>query len=179
LPIILQLPEELLVGFGETITLKPFVNLDMDEIGSVQWAPAAGLSCADCLFPMVSVSQDAEYTVTVTDNNGCAATASVQLRVDLERGIYAPNTFSPNGDGINDRFQLFGKDGQVRSIRRMMIWSRWGESVFEVKDGLLNAGWDGTARGKQAPAGVYTWYAEVEWVDGRSTFVQGALTLIR
>ena len=95
-------------------------------------------------------------------------------------GIYAPNAFSPNGDGRNDRFFLQGKtDYPVRLFR---IFDRWGNLVFERDNIAANdagQGWDGRMRGKVLNAGVFVWLAEVQAVDGRMHRVRGEVTLVR
>jgi gliding motility-associated-like protein len=121
------------------------------------------------------------YYVTVVDSSGCFATAELMVPVDKSRPVYVPNAFSPNNDGINDLLVLFGGKS-VSQIKSFLIFSRWGESVFEfynIPHSDFNYGWDGTYRGKILDAGVYTWFAEVEFVDGEIIMFEGDVTLIR
>lgn len=79
------------------------------------------------------------------------------------------NVFSPDDDGLNDFFTLFtNEDG--REIRHLNLYNHWGDHVFERHHFAPNderLGWDGTFRGKPVPPGVFAWWAEVEFVDGR------------
>jgi gliding motility-associated-like protein len=121
--------------------------------------------------------------------NGCDSVVTIVVTLLPEEecneaeitSIYSPNAFSPNGDGFNDEFTLFAKDGTA-IIRHLRIFSRWGELLFEGTDlapGDLAGGWDGTFRGKAMDPGVYIYFAEVEWADGRVRILKGDLTLIR
>lgn len=181
-PVLLSLPENIVLELGNSVTLEPVSNLTAAQLGLVQWEPAQGLSCADCLEPVVSVMETTTYQLTIWDLNGCEATAAVTVFVDFSVDVYAPNIFSPNADGINDVFILFAKEGKVRQIRRFQVWGRWGELVYERKHGRPNAvadGWDGTHQGHPSPEGVYGWLAEVEFADGRILTYKGDITLAR
>ena len=95
--------------------------------------------------------------------------------------MYVPNTFSPNDDGNNDYFTVFGGQ-EVRQILRLEVWSRWGELVFSARNTEPNderAGWDGQLNGKPLLAGVFFWTATVDFVDGRRTQYQGDVTIVR
>ncbi len=75
--------------------------------------------------------------------------------------IYAPNVFSPDGDGINDRFELY--TNCTPDFVHMQVFDRWGNLVFESKNGH---GWDGTFQGRKAQEGVYIWWAEILFPAG-------------
>lgn len=95
--------------------------------------------------------------------------------------VYAPNAFSPNGDGINDAFTLFGNE-KIEAIENLTIFDRWGGMVFYA-EGIapndLSKGWTGEWRGKQANQGVYTWMATVKLADGTNKLLAGDVTLLR
>ena len=95
--------------------------------------------------------------------------------------FFIPNAFSPNGDKDNDI--LFIRASGIKNIK-LFIYNRWGEKVFETKspfEGGLRGmkGWDGTYKGKKLNAGVFAWYAEVEFSDGDKIYRKGNVTLIR
>ncbi len=95
--------------------------------------------------------------------------------------VYAPNAFSPNGDGVNDLFLLFGND-QIEKIRSLQIYSRWGERVFEAFNLLPNdpsGGWDGSFRGKPMGPGVFLFYSEVLYKNGEVEIVKGDVNLLK
>jgi gliding motility-associated-like protein len=107
---------------------------------------------------------------------GCEATCKYQVNVEGITGtIYIPNAFTPNGNGNNDVFQVFGKN--IKLVR-LQIFNRWGEKVFDTPDIAL--GWDGTYKGTPQPAGIYayqlTYFSGIE-TTARET--KGSITLIR
>ena len=159
--------------------LKP--QISSDSIVSYQWISTDSLLCAHCPELTVQPQREAFYQLTVTDVNNCSATADLRLLVQKDRQVFVPNAFSPNGDGDNDHFVIFG-GSDVQVIRQFHIYDRWGELLFSKKDLAPNdpeAGWDGTLDGKPLMPGVVVWIAEIEFVDGYSETYRGTLHLIR
>ena len=117
----------------------------------------------------------------MTDENGCTAYDEVSIVVDTEKTLYAPNVFTPNGDNINDIWFLQGK-GNGR-IERLDIYNRWGGLVYSApSDNLVNdrtVGWDGRVGGRNAEAAVYTWVAEIRYLDDVVEVLSGDITLLR
>ena len=118
----------------------------------------------------------------ILTSNACGeAVDAVLIEFESCREVFIPNVFSPNGDGINDRF-LLQDDGDVTAVLLMRIFDRWGGMVFEQAQFLPNDpafGWDGRFRGKPASAGVYTWFAELVFRDGKQELFSGTVTLVR
>ncbi|MBK8564412.1 MAG: gliding motility-associated C-terminal domain-containing protein [Saprospiraceae bacterium] len=173
-----SLPELLQIDLGNNAQLLPTLNFFPD---SIAWSPAEGLSCADCLEPHASPNVTTTYYLWAQDENGCPVEGQIQVVVKKDRNIYAPNVFSPNGDGINDNFLLFS-GSSVEAIRRLLIFDRWGGIVFEGAYLTLNEpahGWDGTHRGLPVNSGVFAWFAEVEFVDGEVEVLKGDVTVVR
>jgi len=93
----------------------------------------------------------------------------------LDTILFIPNSFSPNGDGVND--VLFVRATGIKNIL-VRIYNRWGEKVFETYD--INKSWDGTYKGKPLNTGVFAWYAEVEFNDdNKIVYRKGNVTLVR
>jgi len=176
----IALDEVLRVEQGDSIQLSPVTNIPGTQIAYWEWSPATDLSCNDCAEPWAMPLSGRYYTVTVSDLNGCTATDRVLVQVFRQRHIYPPNVFSPNEDGENDRFTLYAKG--VREIRRLVIFDRWGDEVFERRNFQPNdesLGWDGRFRGKPMNPGVYVWAAELEFSDGEVEVVYGDVTIMR
>jgi gliding motility-associated-like protein len=89
-------------------------------------------------------------------------------------GIYVPNAFTPNADGSNDIFRVYGN--AINSIR-LKIYNQWGELVFSSTDIVI--GWDGNYKGNKSPASVYTYTLEAKMQDGTDIVKKGTFTLIR
>lgn len=178
-----DLGADISVSAGEIVTLEVQTNLDESQIGEVLWNPQNLIDCINEPCTQVSFTSVAstEIEVTLIDTNGCLATDALSLVVIADHDIFIPNVFSPNGDGRNDIFTLYGGDG-VRSIRHLSIFSRWGELIFQ-KEGLAPnnpvEGWDGTINGTQINPGVYLWKAEIEYDNGGVEVMYGDVTLVR
>ncbi len=179
--LMVDLGEDRTVKLGEAVELLARVNIDESEIAALSWNAADSLSCRDCLRPTVRPSTSGSYFIEVIDENGCVATDQVILFLDKTRRLYVPNVFSPNGDGKNDVFLPYAGP-EVTSIRSFEIYNRWGEPVFEIYNFLPNdpsSGWDGTYRTELFNGAVFTWFAEVEFVDGVVEIFKGDVVLMR
>ena len=125
------------------------------------------------------ISRPGVYRVQAT--NACGQSAAA-IDVDFQAcgNLYIPNAFSPNGDGVNDRFVLFSDDqSRILSLR---IFDRWGAMVyeaFEIAPGETASAWDGIFRGRNAPAGTYLYVVEVEGPTGKRTMRSGELHLFK
>ena len=123
---------------------------------------------------------NATFNITVSNEVGCIDSTEVAIRVDKPRRIYIPNAFSPNSDGINDRFFIAGRGYGL--IRRFRIFDRWGDLVFESTGGLINdpvKGWDGTFQNEKMNDGLFIWTAEIEFLDGLTQAFSGEVLLLR
>ncbi len=101
---------------------------------------------------------------------------------EMHTGLYIPNVFSPNGDGINDRFFISGDASQIESIHTFRIFDRWGEVLYEalsISPNDESKGWDGYYQNQGLNPGVFTYVAEVEYVDGVVEVVTGDFTLVK
>ena len=117
-------------------------------------------------------------SLTVTTPEGCEATATDSVLVcepDIEEELFVPNIFSPNGDGLNDILYVRGEEFETFN---MIIYSRWGQKVFESNDPTI--GWDGTYQGEQLPADTYVYHVSGRQV-GNATPValSGNVTVLR
>jgi gliding motility-associated-like protein len=106
----------------------------------------------------------------------------MRIIVVKDRLVYPPSAFSPNGDGINDRFTLFADTPNVTALARLRIFDRWGGQVFEDFDLAPNdvtAGWDGNLEGEAVPPGTYTYVGDVVFLDGVVERYSGVVVLVR
>jgi gliding motility-associated-like protein len=94
--------------------------------------------------------------------------------VTLTDGIYIPNAFSPNGDGLNDVLQVYG--AIIKEVH-FMIFNQWGEKVFETNN--QSVGWDGYYKRKAQPSGVYIYVCKLKLLDGTEVDKKGSVNLIR
>lgn len=177
-----ELPTTLEIGIGQPDTLMPIYHLPPDLIASIRWTPTTGLSCFDCPFPVLQITQPATYSVKIVDIYGCAAEASVDIKIDESIRIFIPTAFSPNGDRINDLLNIFANPNQVKQVLAFQVFDRWGGQLYEAKNFPPNSeriGWDGTARGQLMDPGVYTYTAEIELTSGSRRIISGHVLLMR
>jgi gliding motility-associated-like protein len=174
LELALELGSDTTIALGDNLVLRPQANFVIDTFA---WSPDS----LQGRMPLVRPTETTLYRLTAIDSNGCAVTDELTVFVERRRDVYAPNVFSPNDDGRNDAFTLFGGDEAVQ-IDKLTIFDRWGDQLFEAGPIPLNQpdlGWDGTFRGEEMDAGVYVFYAEVRFVDGRVELVKGEVLLMR
>ncbi|MCB9283996.1 MAG: gliding motility-associated C-terminal domain-containing protein [Lewinellaceae bacterium] len=178
----LELGEDQTVLLGEPVALDAMVN---SNSAVFDWTTAIGtLDCLDasCMNISLLPVQSGLIALQVFDTiTKCRAADSLFVLVIKDRRLYIPNTFSPNYDGVNDYFTVFGKKG-VEEVTLFRIFDRNGALVFEAKGlqpGDEPRGWNGTFNGREAPPGVYTFFAEVRFIDGEVEVFKGGITLIR
>jgi len=134
------------------------------------WTPATGLDDPTAAMPYASPVADITYTVTVTTDKGC--TASDQVFVKLLKAPAIPNIFSPNGDGVHDRWVIQYLETYPGCT--VDVYNRYGSLVYHSVG--YTTPWDGTVNGKPVPVGTY--YYIVNPKNGRSQ-MSGYVDIIR
>jgi gliding motility-associated-like protein len=126
------------------------------------------------------VEEGAIVTLTAISDFGCTDVAQMIIPYDEQEVFYIPNTFTPDGDNFNQMFTPIFYSGFDPYNFEMLIFNRWGETVFESHDAEI--GWDGTygMQGVKASDGAYTWKITYKnpKTDERKVIV-GHVTLIR
>lgn len=181
LPISVELPEVVRTDYGNTVSTTAVVLNATGTLDIHWWPQPAGLSCTDYLSPTFDLTETTLFLLRVVDENGCEEMAQVLVIVDRPRRVYIPNAFSPDGDGINDRFFPYGGPELV-SIGRMEIYDRWGNQVFKNEDfvpGEAAQGWDGHYRQQAAKSDVYVYFVEAVFSDGLRKMYKGDVNLLR
>ncbi|WP_188316202.1 gliding motility-associated C-terminal domain-containing protein [Chitinophaga agrisoli] len=119
--------------------------------------------------------QPAQTVTLIVKAKGCEDKLSAPVSAKtLPDGIFIPNAFSPNGDGLNDELRVYGYI--IKDIH-FMIFNQWGEKVFETN--TQNRGWDGQYKGRMQPSGVYIYVCKLQLTDGSVVEKKGAVNLIR
>lgn len=179
-----SLGNDLVVGLGDsTSTVEVQLNQSF-VLDSLVWTGNVPYECFnnDCTKIFVYPATDGVIEVLAIDENGCVASDEVIIRIDDERKVYFPNIFTPNGDGINDNFQLFTGRG-VEEIVLFQVFDRWGNKMYEESGISPNpggtVGWDGTFNGQLLDPGVYSYRADILFVDEKIVPYSGSITLVR
>lgn len=152
---------------GGFITITPRVT---GNGLSYLWSPGIGLDNPGIATPKFAPPSDLEYTLLVTSSDGCSA--SDKVKVTLLKQIRVPNAFSPNNDGINDKWEILYLDSYPGC--EVEVYNRYGQLVFRSIG--YDRAWDGTRNGSPLPVGTYYWIINPK--NGRQALT-GSVTIIR
>lgn len=136
-----------------TTTLTPTVS---DAKVTYKWTPATDLDNAAIKNPTVTGTTDRTYLLTVTDSLGCVASDSVTVKVAPK--IVISNTFTPNGDGVNDYWDIPGLTAYAGAT--VDVFDRNGQKVFHSVG--YGVPWDGTYNGQPLPFGTYYYIVDTK-----------------
>jgi gliding motility-associated-like protein len=140
--------------------------------------PSAGILALKEIVTGLSAGQSQKFIIKAMGLASCVTSDTSQITATTINpfgdGIFIPNAFTPNSDGNNDVFKVYGT--AISSIR-LKIYNQWGELVFTTTD--LTVGWDGNYKGNKSAASVYTYTLEAKMQDGKTIIKKGSFTLIR
>lgn len=126
----------------------------------------------------VSPNENASYSVTCVNSEGCENSASTDIEVIpptcSSEDIFIPSAFSPNGDNVNDR--LFVRSKFIREIEFFVV-DRWGSEVFRTND--QSQGWDGTFNGEQLAPDVYAYCVIATCVNDQEYRHSGNVSILK
>jgi gliding motility-associated-like protein len=153
---------------GGYVVLTPALNAGFPV--SYFWSPSTGLDDPNSPTPRAAPPTDITYTLTVTSDKGCSS--SDQVFVKQLKAPIIPNIFSPNGDGVHDKWEVNYLDSYPGCT--VDIFNRYGQLIYH-SEGYANP-WDGTVNGKPVPVGTY--YYIINPKNGRSKMT-GYVDVIR
>jgi len=167
-PVVDAGPDRLVLQ-GGSITMQPVVTgNDLQYL----WSPATYLDNRNIEVPVASnMLDDITYSLTVTGRGGCTAPPDYMF-VKVLKAPNIPNTFTPNGDGINETWLIGYLDTYPDC--KVEVFTRAGQSVFLSKG--YKTPWDGTLKGKPLPFDTY--YYIIEPGNGRAP-ITGYVTLVK
>lgn len=141
---------------------------------TMTWISGEGILCKDCPTTQIMPQNSGCYIVQTVNDWGCKAEDEVCIEVTTEYNLYIPNSFTPNDDGINDVFRIYGS-GLLKT--NLTIFDRWGEKIFVSNE--FEKGWDGTFKGNLCKEDVYVWILKYKALDGKERTKTGHVTLLR
>ena len=147
------------------VTIKP------DTFPSINWNGGDGFQ------PVYWIYQNQMISVEVMDSNNCTKRSEFLPIDGCNTTFYIPNSFTPNGDGLNDVFSVSGS--RIVSVY-LRIYNRWGQQVFESKE--VDKGWDGSLQGNKCPQDIYYYIVEYSGYLDNELFVKsekGIIHLLR
>jgi gliding motility-associated-like protein len=150
-----------------------FLNHSKKSLSYI-WSFGDGTESLD-FAPVHQYTDTGDFKVILVAFNKykCRDSAVKQIKVIDPPRVFIPNSFSPNGDMINDVFSIKSVGISTYSI---MIYNRWGELIFKTD---IPAAWDGTFRGKDVPEGVYLYQVQAKAYAGTSSYYTGTIQLMR
>ena len=165
----IQLADAMTTYKGNTFTLDPVYTGNPTQF---RWSVSTYLDDPGAANPTINnIDNDITYTLTVENSTGCRANDSIRITV-IDR-LWIPDAFSPNGDGMNDVWDLPGIEAFPDAI--VTIFNRWGEIIFSSGKGYTHP-FDGTLNGTSLPPGVYAY--TLRTVPERP-IIRGSLFLVR
>lgn len=169
LPVAFGLPADTVVDF----CLSQHVRLDAHALPSnagLQWSTGEAT-------PSIFVGSAGTYSVHADAPGYCPGSASILVMDTCKSPVYAPNSFTPNGDGINDTWRPVWSANEGAMLS-WTVFDRWGHVLYSATG--PNDGWDGTVSGTTVPAGAYAWRGNA--TDPATSVVrqlQGEIMLLR
>ncbi|MFN0081261.1 MAG: gliding motility-associated C-terminal domain-containing protein [Ferruginibacter sp.] len=169
-----------------TIITKLFVNAGIDQISipgkpiqlagnisgnfqSFSWSPNSFITDVSSLTPVVTPPGDFKYILTAVNYCGIV---SDSVEIKIYNGIFIPSAFTPNGDGKNDTWNVFGLEAYPN--HQLTLFNRYGQVVFERKSSF--APWNGFFNGQLLPAGAYTYLINL---NNATPVLKGTILMIK
>lgn len=155
-------------GLSLCEALQDTIQLDAGVYTSYLWMPDGQKT------QQITITKAGVYSLEVLNDQGCKAKDSTKVLEVCKPVLFVPNAFSPNGDGRNDAFKVYG--AFIKQIH-WMVFNRLGELIREGRS--MDDIWDGFYHGEPAPNGVYVYTVEAEGQNGDKLEEKGSLTIIR
>jgi len=139
---------------------------------TVLWSPSNTLDNTTLVSPLATPFSDTYYIIKVYNNDGCNATDTAEVKV--VNNVKIPNAFSPNGDGVNDFWEIKDLNG-INKVT-VFIFDRNGQKVFDYTGNQIK--WDGKYGGTPAPVGTYYYIVKL-YDEAKTETYSGWILLIR
>jgi gliding motility-associated-like protein len=173
------------IRMGQVATLWASVNSSAVDTSLMTWTyfdeDGLPVLAATGQFSVAIPNIFVTTPVIVNLNNGCNDADTVTVTVNQVESVFVPSAFTPNGDGVNDVFVVYGSV-DVEEVEQLLIFDRWGELVHEADNfqpNDISAGWDGTFKGKKLNPAVFVYYTRIRLVNGETITRKGDVTLLR
>lgn len=167
------------IFWGDSVSIVP--EITGSTTASIRWLSGDQTFSSSNERIVVAPVNSETYFIRVETEEGCSAEDFITVYVRDRSFVSVPDAFSPNGDGKNDRFELFLLP-QIREVKQYQIFDRWGNVVFQHNDwqpGAVEAAWDGTVNGQLLNSQVLVYRLEFVLYDGTLRSTSGSFTLLR
>lgn len=160
-------------------TTFSFNNLSMNAT-NYSWDFGDGTQSSQSNPTHLYPEQHSYMIATLISNNidNCPDTSQQLVQLKIPVLFYVPNSFTPNGDGFNQKFQPIFKYGIIENSYKLRVFNRWGEEIFTTS--TIEEGWDGSYNGKKSPDGTYIWTMEFKDLNTQKLHKEkGHINLLR
>ncbi len=162
-----------------------FMIDDTTYINQIMWDLGDNTTSSE-ITPVHKYLDAGTYTVSLLVINSCHTDTIVHdiliescydsLIGNLSSVLYLPSAITPNGDGLNDFFNVMGSFNGLQEFT-LLIYDRWGNNIFESRN--VDQGWDATYKGKKSDQGVFFYQLEATFAGYKSIVKHGSVSLIR
>lgn len=162
-----------------TNVLDALITFDNNSSGASSWSWDFGDGDTSSLAnPQHFYGDTGVYTVWLTaySQQGCMDSAENSVRITPDFMIYIPNAFTPDANGLNDGFRIYGEGIQKEGFE-FRIFNRWGEQVFSAFD--PEAQWFGDFNGKPVEGGVYVYSVLLKTYNNKIKDYRGHVVVLR
>lgn len=159
-----------------TFTWQPVPNATgylVSINGGPYIVPTSGSTGTVHVIVALQPVQTITISVIALGVNSCQNSEAQKTATTLVDEIFIPNTFTPNGDGKNEEFKVYGN---VIERMAMKVFNQWGQLIYETTD--VSAGWNGRHKGKLQPMGVYFYAIRLLLKDGSEVTRKGSVNLL-
>lgn len=161
-------------GRDTSYNLDEVIMLSAMGSGTLNWIYGDGIPCKGCPETQIFPERSGCYVVEAANDFGCKVSDEVCLEITNDFAVYIPNSFTPNNDGLNDEFLIYGTGITNTS---MQIFNRWGELLFSSQD--YTQGWNGHFKGQLCEGSTYTYVFKYTGLNRKKYTKTGGVTLIR
>lgn len=164
--------KDVTINFGDNYTMEAVQG----SANSVVWSPGSLMSDSTIINPVAFPPSTTVFTLTTTTPEGCVCKDKVTIVVIPL--IDAPNTFTPNEDGVNDIW-VIRNTGYYEGVN-LYVYNRYGDKVYEAKNFGPGSEWDGKYNGNYVPAATYYYVLNFKFVGEETVFTYtGSITVIK
>jgi gliding motility-associated-like protein len=165
-----------------TVDAGPDMTYNSDEqmflnakgTGTITWTFGENIICKVCPNSQITPTRSGVYYATTTNEFGCSATDEVWIEVTNDYPIFVPNSFTPNYDGLNDVFLVYG-EGILKF--EMSIYNRWNQKIFNSND--QKSGWDGVFKGEIVKNDSYLYIINYTTYDNKKRQKTGYVVVLK
>lgn len=161
-------------GADYTSNLDEPMFLSATGTGTLTWIFGEEILCKSCPNSQIMPKKSGCYKVEAVSQAGCKAIDEMCVEITTNYNIYIPNSFTPNEDGVNDVFMVYGTG--ISNIE-LTIFDRWGEKLFKSTE--QTKGWNGFYKNQLSKEDVYVYVVDFQAIDGKKHSKTGHVTLLK